>query len=327
MNSKEIVERTIERRSPPRIPINYASRDLDRSDTITLGWQPAADFVPSERGVTEWGYVWEALDETMGQPKTHPLAEWERAGDYVPPDPAAPGRLDALEDALPQWQGKFIKFSVGISGFNQAAFLRGFQTFLTDLYLAPERAERVLDIVLGFENALIARALEYPVDAFAFADDWGTQRGLMIPLDLWRAMFRPRYAEQFAAIHRAGKKVWFHSCGNVYEIINDLIEIGVDVLELLQPDLLGVERLARDFGGRVCFCCSVDHQRRAISGTREEIFAYARMLRDTLGAFDGGLILYLEDYSCLGMSRQNYQWISEAFQSLNAQPFEEESAC
>lgn len=318
MNSKELVRRTIEMTDPPRVPVNHASRDFERSDTITLGWQPAAEFAPTRAGMTEWGYVWERLDQTMGQPKTHPLGNWDDYGLYAAPDANAPGRFDALEAALPQWAEKFIKFGVGISGFNQATFLRGFQTFLTDLCLAPERVERVLDIVFGFENALIARAIQYPVDAVAFADDWGTQRGLMIPLSQWRAIFRPRYAEQFAAVHDAGKKVWFHSCGDVSEIIPDLIDIGVDVLEFLQPDIFGIERLARDFGGRVCFCCSVDHQRCAISGSKDEIFTYVRRLRDTLGAFNGGFIAYLEDYSCLGMSEQNYRWIDEAFQSLNA---------
>jgi hypothetical protein len=125
--------------------------------------------------------------------------------------------------------------------------------------------------------------------------------------------------DQFARVRKAGKKVWFHTCGDVTAIIGDLIDAGVDVIELLQPDLLGVERLARDFGGQVCFCCSIDHQRRAISGTRDEIFAYARFLRDTLGAFNGGFIAYVEDYACLGMSEQNYQWIREAFHGLNGE--------
>lgn len=320
MNSREVVYRTIERRGTPRVPINYANRDLDISDTMTFSWQPAADFVPDGQGTTEWGYIWEVLDKTMGQPKKHPLADWAHAEAYAPPDPAAPGRFDGLEEALPQWCDKFIKFSVGISGFNQATFLRGFQTLLTDLYTAPERVERVLDVVFDFENALVERAVRYPVDAVMFADDWGMQKGLIVAPHLWREVFRPRYAEQFARVHQAGKKVWFHSCGDIHAIIGDLIEIGVDVLELLQPDLFGVERLARDFGGEVCFCCSVDHQRCAISGSRDEIFAYARLLRDTLGAFDGGFVAYVEDYSCLGMSEQNYHWISEAFQSLNTSP-------
>ena len=267
--------------------------------------------------MTEWGYEWEKLDATIGQPRRHPLSDWDRIESYVPPDPYAPGRFDHVSGAIAGHEDKFIKFGLGITGFNQATFLRGFEEFLADLYLEPDRAERVLDIVFGFENAVIEQAVGFPVDAVAFGDDWGTQRDLIISPELWRKVFRSRYADQFARVHSAGKKVWFHTCGDVYAIIGDLIEVGVDVLELLQPDLFGVERLSVDFGGKVCFCCSVDHQRWAISGTREEIFAYARLLRDKLGRFNGGFIAYIEDYACLGMSERNYQWIRQAFHSLN----------
>lgn len=315
--AKDIVLAAIERTGPPRLPINYCNRDFESSDTIGVGWKASDVYAPSEPGMTEWGYAWEALDGTMGQPRSHPLADWSRMDTYVPPDPYAPGRFDDLAVQIALWQDRFIKFGVGISGFNQATFLRDYEAFMTDLYTDRGRAERVLDIVFGFENGLIEQAVAYPVDAVCFGDDWGTQKGLMIALELWRDVFRPRYAEQFARVRAAGKKVWFHSCGDVYAILGDLIDIGADVVELLQPDLLGIDRLARDFGGRVCFCCSIDHQRRAISGTRDEIFAYARHLRDTLGAFNGGFIAYIEDYACLGMSEQNYQWIREAFHTLD----------
>jgi hypothetical protein len=327
MTRKQIVYAAIDRTGPPRLPINYCNRDFDSSDTIGVGFAAARDFVPSEPGATEWGYVWEALDKTMGQPRSHPLAEWDRIDTYVPPNPYAPGRFDALNEQLAPWRDRFIKFGVGISGFNQATFLRGFESFMTDLYTDRDRVERVLDIVFNFENGLIDQAVQYPVDCVAFGDDWGTQKGLMIAPELWREVFRARYEDQFARIHRAGNKVWFHTCGDVSAIIGDLIDVGIDVIELLQPDLLGVERLACEFGGKVCFCCSVDHQAgafhsepplsRAISGTRDEIFAYARFLRDTLGTFSGGFIAYIEDYACLGMSEQNYQWIREAFHCLN----------
>lgn len=316
MQPREIVLRAIERTGPPRTPVNYCNRDFECSDAVAWGYGPAAGFVRHEPGATEWGYTWHVLDRTMGQPKTHPLADWNNICRYVPPDPAAPGRFDGLDQWLTQWPDRFTRFSLGITGFNQATFLRDFEAFLTDLYTDRDRAEKVLDFVFDFENGLIGRAVQYPFDAVAFGDDWGTQQGLMIPLDLWREVFRPRYAEQFARVRRAGKKVWFHSCGHVHAIIGDLIDIGVDVVELLQPDLLGIDRLAADFGGRVCFCCSVDHQRRAISGTRDDIFAYARRLRDTLGAFNGGFIAYVEDYASLGMPEQNYQWIRQAFHSL-----------
>ena len=167
--------------------------------------------------------------------------------------------------------------------------------------------------MFAFENGLVKRCAGQGVDALRFCDDWGTQRCLIISPRQWREIFFPRYKEQFDLVHQCGMKVWFHSCGNVLEIIGDLVEAGADVLEFLQPDVMGVECLAAAYGGKVCFTCSIDHQRHAIAGGREEIFAYARLLTETLGGQNGAFIGFIEDYSCLGMDEQHFQWIREAF--------------
>jgi hypothetical protein len=316
MTSKTIVLQAIAGKSPPRVPILYCNRDIAYSDVLGTGIAPAAGFAPSQPGMTEWGYAWKTLDGTMGQPANHPLADDAVIAAYRPPDPRAPGRLTHIPAWAAQHKEKFLTLGMGISGFNQATFLRGFEQFLCDLHTNPALAARVLDLVFDFENGIIDQLDNLPLDGVKFGDDWGTQQTLMINPALWRALFKPRYAAQFARIHRGGKKVWFHCCGQVYDIIGDLIEIGVDVLELLQPDVFGVERLAAEFGGKVCFCCSVDHQRRAIHGTREEIHAYARLLANRLGAGGGRFIGYVEDYASLGMGEAQYQWIREAFHSL-----------
>lgn len=317
MNSKQIVSLAIDRANPPRVPFYHCNRDLEQADTHVISFWGARTFAPTRHNETEWGYVWHVLDKTMGQPTDHPLQNCENIASYVPPDPYAEGRMEHCAADIAAHSEQYIVFGVGISGFNQATFLRGFEEFMMDLYDEPERAEKVLDIVFGFENAIIEQASKLPVDCFKFGDDWGTQQGLLVSPAVWRKVFKPRYKEQFALIHKAGKKVWFHTCGQVIDIIEDLIEVGVDVIELLQPDLQGVETLGERFAGKVCFCCSVDHQRVAISGTREEIFAYANKLKKHLGANGGGFVGYIEDYSSLGMSEQNYQWICEAFHSLN----------
>lgn len=317
MTPKEIVTRAVEFTGPPRVPIHYCNRDFEYSDTVGTGWAPARGWEPSEPGMTEWGYVWRSLDRTMGQPHVHPLADWGLIEEYVPPDPFAPGRLDHVPAWCEQNADRFLFFGIGICGFNCATFLRGFEQFLIDLTVDRARADRVLDMVFGVENGIIDQLAPCPLDCAKFGDDWGTQQGLMIAPSVWREVFKPRYADQFARVHRAGMKVWLHTCGDVSDIIPDFIECGVDILELLQPDIFGIERLAREFGGKVCFCCSADHQRLACTGTREEIFAYARRLNEQLGAFNGGFIAYIEDYASLGMSEQNYQWIREAFHGLN----------
>ncbi len=233
MQSKEVVRRAVARQNPPRIPIYYTNRDQDRSDARWIGFGPVAGFAPSKPGATEWGYTWASLDGTMGQPQDRPLADWDRLGAYLPPNPNADGRMDWFEPFIKENGDKFINAGLGISGFNQAMFLRGLESLLEDLYTDRMRADAVLNIVFEFECGIIERYCRYDVDAISFADDWGTQRGLMISPELWRKVFRPRYAEQFAQAHRAGKKVWFHSCGDIRAIIPDFIDMGVDVLELL----------------------------------------------------------------------------------------------
>ena len=315
MTASEITRRAIEFADPPRVPVLFFNRDTQDSDIRGLGCAAAADFASTVPGMTEWGYAWKSLDGTMGQPATHPLADAAAMANYRPPTPAAPGRLEHLPAEIAAHVDQFLLFSLGITGFNQATFLRGFEPFLIDLAAEPARASQVLDAVFDFENGLIYRLAPFALDAVKFADDWGTQQGLMISPAQWRAVFRPRYADQFARIHAQGKKVWFHSCGQVYDILGELIDIGADVLELLQPDIFGVERLATEFGGHVCFCCAIDHQRLAVSGTREEIFAYAHRLKTHLGAFHGGFIGYVEDYPSLGMDDQHYRWIREAMKT------------
>ena len=316
LTSKEIMLRAIEQRDPPRLPLHFCNRDFDWSDSRVTGPGWSTDFVCDKPGRTEWGYVWESLDGTMGQPSEHPIIDEAALARYTPPDPAAPGRFAHFPDFLTEYGDHFLRVGCGITGFNQATFLRGFEDFLMDLYSERAMAERILDLVFNYENAMIEHFCEYPFDAVGFGDDWGTQQGLLISPELWREVFRPRYAEQFARIHQAGKKVWFHCCGNIHEVIGDFIDIGVDVLELLQPDVFGIEWLGREFGGHVTFCCSVDHQRRALTGTREEIFAYVAQLVNTLGKFHGGFIGYVEDYNCLGMQEETYQHICEAFRTV-----------
>ena len=317
ISSKELGSLAILRANPPLTPIYYFNRDQERSDTWCVSYAGDSKFVPTQPNQSEWGYVWHVLDGTMGQPTNYPLQDWSNISSYIPPDPCAPSRYTHLAAEIAAHKDKYMIFGIGISGFNQATFIRGFEEFMMDLYEEPEQAEKVLDMVFGFENSIIEQTRNYDIDCYKFGDDWGTQQGLLVSPAIWRKLFKPRYAQQFKLIHDAGKKVWFHSCGQVYDIIEDLIEVGVDVIELLQPDLEGIERMGEQFAGRVCFCCSIDHQRVAVSGTRDEIFAYAKKLKRYLGANGGGFIAYIEDYASLGMSDQNYHWICEAFEALN----------
>jgi uroporphyrinogen decarboxylase len=319
MTGKEIVKRAIDRTGPSRVPILYFNKDTEKSDIVLTGYGEALDFPYKGSNISEWGFVWERMDDTMGQPKNHPIKSWVDYQSYIPPNADAPGRYDHLKAVVDSNPDRYILGSLGITGFNMVTFLRGFENSMEDLYLERECIEKLLDMVLEFESRVAEALCINGADGIAFGDDWGTQNSLMISPALWREVFKPRFKKQFDLVHRYGKHVYFHSCGYIYEIIPDLIEIGVDILNLNQPDIFGVERLGQDFGGKVCFCCPVDHQTVAITGNRDEIFDYVRRLRQNLGSFNGGFIGYIEEYHSIGMTDQNYKNIVDAFESIKCE--------
>lgn len=316
MTSKELVRRAIERTGPERTPVLYYNKRLERSDVMRTGYAPAAGFCPNDKNRSEWGFLWERLDDTMGQPTQPPLREWDDFAHWHPPVANAAGRFNHMHTFVQENKDKYLIGEFGISGLNFITFLRGFEQTMEDFYLEPEKLSTLIDIVYNFEMDIIRGFCQFEIDAIGFGDDLGTQNSLMISPALWREVFKPRYKKQFDLVHSFGKHVYFHSCGYVYDIIPDLIEIGVDVFNFNQPDLLGIDRLNKDFGGTVSFCCPVDHQTIAITGDRQQIFDYVHHMQNTFGSHNGGFIGYVEEYSSVGMSDENFRSICDAFDSL-----------
>ena len=317
MTSKELTIMAIERKNPPSYPILNFNRNVEKGDVIISCYDVPISFHSDIPGMTEWGFAWESVDGTIGQPKLHPLENDDTIRGYQFPDPNAHGRMKTTENVVKKYSDKFIIGTLGITGFNLVTFLRGFENALVDIYTDPEAILEITDKVMDFENGLIRKFAEVKVDAIAFSDDWGTQRSLIISPDVWRKYFKPRYKKQFELAHELGRYVYFHCCGYILDIIPDLIEIGVDIINLNQPDIFGIEDLANRFAGTVCFNCPVDHQTTAIKGTEKEIEDYILRLKNNLSKNGGGFIGYIEDYSSLGMSEETYNIIEENFYKHN----------
>jgi len=311
---KDEVRKAIEMEGPKYVPIFFFNRDQEQSDILQVDIQN--HFGGAGEDISEWGFRWERTDGTMGQARKPVITDWEQLEDICPPDAERPGRFDKTEAVIGANKDRFITAGLGLSGFTVMSLIAGFERILEALYLERNKVERLAEIVFGFENRLICRAGGYAIHAVGFADDWGTQSSLIVSPELWREFFKPRYRRQFDLIHRLGMKVIFHSCGYIYQIIPDLIEIGVDILNLSQPNIFDLNQLGLDFGGRVCFMCPISYQTTSLFGSKEEIFQAAQKLIQHLGSFSGGLIGYIEDYQSIGMTEENYHYCIEAFRTL-----------
>jgi len=131
---------------------------------------------------------------------------------------------------------------------------------------------------------------ELGVHGIISCDDWGLQDRLFIHRDTFREFFKPRYKRVYDAAHEAGMLTFLHSCGYIVDILDDLIEAGLDVIQMDQQENMGVELLGERFGGRLAFWCPVDIQQTMVHGTLDDIRAYARRLIETLGCYNGGFI-------------------------------------
>jgi hypothetical protein len=313
MRRNEVIK-AITFNGPDRVPIYFFNRDQDQSDIVAIDIQN--HFMGPDKNISEWGFTWKRLDETMGQPNSYLLADWRNLNKLDVPDPTDPQRFAAIPSFNQTYPESFRMASLGLSGFTTMWCLRDFEKLMFDVAADPQKVHILADIVFGFEERLIAELPAFNFDAVAFFDDWGTQAGMIISPKHWRKLFKPRYEQQFKLIHDLGMYVYFHSCGQYLPIIPDLIEIGVDVLNISQPNMYDIPELGRLFGSKVCFSCPVSYQTTAISGTRAEIFADVRLLVENLGSFNGGLIGYVEEYESIGLPEENYQACVDAFKSL-----------
>ena len=170
--------------------------------------------------------------------------------------------------------------------------LRGFENALMDMLTEEdfyfEITQKITDIYIDMLKA----CEDVPAEAYLFGDDWGDQRGVIMGAASWRKFIKPCWARIYAEVHRQGKMVMQHSCGSIADIYDDLIEIGMDCHESVQPEAAGMapDNIKKRWGKNITFWGCLGSQSVLDSGTpseiRAEIFRLANLFKE-----DGGYIL------------------------------------
>ena len=321
ISRRDRVRRAIEFGSPDRVPIVFWNRDQTEGDVLlyhlALGAPGDGSVNAWDWSVNEWGYRLEKLgDGTMGHPVEPFYRELPRAEQIRVPHLREEERMSAVPAFLDRAGDRYRLASFDLSGFTVYTLLRGFASAMQDFLLEPEGFAVLMDRIVDFECQLMQSAARAGFDGIHFADDWGTQSGMMISPGLWRRLFKPRYARQFALARKLGLHTWYHCCGEFLAIMEDFHEIGADVLNIAQPNVNDVAEAGRRLRGRQCFLMPISYQTVSIGGTPAEIHAEARRLYDLLAVPEGGFIGYVEEYGVMGMSAENYRACGEAFRRL-----------
>jgi uroporphyrinogen decarboxylase len=239
-------------------------RTLDEDMLLTsVGWANSyyATEVYSKDGVSytdEWGVGWKNVEyetrfgkgrytEIVG----HPLADDDTIDSYQPPDPNRPELYADAEWTIKEYKDEYWIVGVTVTTvFETAWALRGYEKTLMDLVVNPELIEELFDIPFNYHLTAAKKLVEMGVDMIWIGDDVGAQNGMLISPNTWRRFFKPRMATFIATLKSINPdvKVAYHSDGNIYPIIPELIEIGLDVLNPIQPRSMDPEKVKREYG-------------------------------------------------------------------------------
>jgi uroporphyrinogen decarboxylase len=179
--------------------------------------------------------------------------------------------------------------------WQRPALVRGWEGMFLDMLERPDWVHFLARKFTDFYREDYTRAAEVTggrIDLYLLISDLGSQTGPLISLPMFQQFVAPYAKEMIDCIHALGGKVLFHSCGAISPFIPDLIALGVDILDPIQPvgPAMAPESLAEHFGGRICFHGGIDMQQLLPRGTVEQVRAEVERYKHALGA-EGGYIL------------------------------------
>jgi len=235
----------------------------------------------------EFGVQWDRrVDPDIGTVCNRRVTP-ETLQDYRFPDPCAPARFAQFPAGLRGKGDRFALATLAFTLFERAWTLAGMEELLIAMAIDKSFAHRLFDRILEYDLEVVRQALHFDVDGVRFGDDWGGQRGLLMGPALWREFIKPRVAALYGLVKAQGKRVFIHCCGKVDELFPELIEIGVDVFNPFQPEVMDVERLKRRYGGSLTFFGGISTQKTLPYGTVAQVREEVRRLLDRVGRRGG----------------------------------------
>jgi len=321
MNERENVLRAIRFEGPDYIPMGFhinaacwhhydpsALQDLMEEHRLLFpGFQRQEKVSPrylfnqrkDEPYTDPWGCVWETpQDGLTGTVRHHPLSDWSAFENYEAPDP------DQTDGTYPiDWakvregvarqkkEGRLVRGGLPHGHtFLRLQDIRGYENLLVDMVDEDPRLPRLLDMVAEFNSRYVANWLALEPDLMSYPEDLGMQVGPMLSPGSFRKYIKPIYQRLMKPARDRGCIVHMHSDGDIRVLVDDLIDGGVEVINL-QDLVNGVDWIAERFAGRTCVDLDIDRQKITVRGTPAAIDALIREEVEKLGSKKGGLMM------------------------------------
>lgn len=296
MNKRDVVKCVLDGNLPPYVPwsfkftleaesllvAHYGTDDIETAvDNHILRLGSDIGFfedIGSECVRDVFGVVWDrTVDKDIGIVKGCLLPE-PTLDRYSFPDPQDERFFENIEDMIDARGDMFRLFEMGFSLYERAWTLRGMENLMMDFIVNPEFVDELLSLITDYNIRQIQKALTYDIDAVYFGDDWGQQHALQMGPELWKRFIYPQLKRMYKAVKDAGKYVMIHSCGDVDELFDDLIEIGLDCFNPFQPEVMDIETLMKQYRGKLSFHGGLSIQKTLPYGSVEDVKNESRRL-------------------------------------------------
>ncbi len=289
MTKREIVEQALRHEPVPYTPWSfqftheaqqrlveyYGDDDLQKvvgNHIILLG--SAIGFfedIANDRFRDVFGVVWDrSIDKDIGNVEGDVLPEPTLAG-YTFPDPLDPRFFADIPETLERYPDCYRLYCLGFSLYERAWTLRGMTNLLMDFLDNPDFVHELMGAIADYNLVQVEKALEYDIDAVYFGDDWGQQHGLIMGYDRWREFIYPQLKRMYGFVRDHGKRVFIHSCGDVDELFDDLVDIGLNCFNPFQPEVMDCPALFEQYHGQLAFWGGLSTQQTLPFGTADEV--------------------------------------------------------
>ncbi len=276
-----------------------------------------------EEFTDKWGCVWEtSVDGIAGCVIKHPLPDWSGFADYHGPDPAKSNSNRGIDWSEIRREAEQKRdagelLTAGIEHgflFLRLTYIRGYENVLFDMYDGNPRLEQLIEMIVSFNEELVRRHLELKPDIFHYPEDLGMQNGPMISPDLFRKYIIPGYDRLMKLSRDAGVIIHMHSDGHIFDLLDDILDLNVNVINL-QDVVHGIDNIAARLKGKAAIDLDIDRQSLTRFGTPEEIDAHIRHAVEALGSPEGGLSLIYGLYP--GTPPENFDAVFTAMEKYS----------
>ncbi|NIA07941.1 MAG: hypothetical protein GWP14_09985 [Actinobacteria bacterium] len=309
------IQELLKKRCSPKSPREYFSMDITGvvQNPTKLSPERFAEWLPEKAkearkgaatsqesvgaNADEWGVWWRPGSFQHFVHIESPLAGIDNFGrirEYPWPDLDQSYRYEGMAERVAFLHDQDGVAVAGFAGsiFEQAWYIRGMENLLEDMMINPEVAHFMFDHTAYYQKALAVGMAKAGVDIVMLGDDVASQTGMMMSVDTWQEFLGPHLAATIKAVKaiRPEVKIFYHSDGKVSDLIPKLIEVGVEILNPLQPECNDVAEIKQSYGQDLCFFGTISVQQTLPFGSVDDV---RREVEDriTKAGHDGGLIL------------------------------------